>query len=45
MNTLNLSILSRAGLERAFAGLLFGATAVLVAGGAIAMALHVAFAA
>ena len=43
MTTQDVSMLSRANLERAFAGLLFGATAALVASGAIAMALHAAF--
>ena len=44
MSTQNLSILSRTGLERVFAGLLFTATAALVAGGALTMALRTAFA-
>jgi hypothetical protein len=45
MNTPNLSIFSRTGLEHAFAGLLFSATGALVAGGALVMTLHAAFAA
>jgi len=42
MNTQPLAILSRASLERAFAGVLFSATVALVAGGAVAMALRAA---
>ena len=45
MNTPDFSILSRTGLEQAFAGLLFSATAALVAGGALVMTLRAAFAA
>ena len=45
MNTQDLSFFSRASLERAFAGLLFSATMVLVTGGGVAMALRAAFAA
>ena len=37
-------LLSRAGLEYTVAGLLFGATVGLVAGGALIMTLRVAFA-
>jgi hypothetical protein len=44
MNTQPLTFLSRASLERAFAGVLFSATAALVAGGALMMALRAAFA-
>jgi hypothetical protein len=44
MTTQDVSMLSRANLERAFAGLLFGGTVALVAIGSIAMALHAAFA-
>lgn len=40
MSTQNISILSRASLEKAFAGLLFGATTALVASGALAMSLQ-----
>ena len=45
MNTPEFSILSRTGLEHAFAGLLFSATVALVAGGALVMSLRAAFAA
>ena len=45
MTTQDVSILSRATLEQAFAGLLFGATTVLVASGTLAMALRAVFAA
>ena len=45
MNIQPLLFLSRTGLERAFAGLLFSATVALVAGGAVAMALRAVFAA
>ena len=41
----DLAIFSRAGLEHAFAGLLFTAALALVAGGALTMALHAALAA
>ncbi len=44
MTTQDVSTLSRAALEKAFAGLLFGAAAALVASGALAMALSSAFA-
>ena len=45
MSTQDFSFLSRAGLEQAFAGLLFSATVALIAGGAVAMALRAALAA
>jgi len=43
MNTQPFAFLSRAGLERAFAGLLFSATVALVAGGVVAMTLRAVF--
>ena len=44
MNTSQpLVLLSRAGLEQAFAGLLFSATVALVAGGLVAMTLRAVF--
>jgi hypothetical protein len=43
MNTFDLPFLSRAGFERALAGLLFSATVALVACGAGAMALSAVF--
>jgi hypothetical protein len=45
MNTQYIPFLSRAGLERAVAGVLFSATVALIAGGAGAMALRAVFAA
>jgi hypothetical protein len=43
MNTRPLAFFSRAGLEQAFAGLLFSATVALVASGVVAMALRAVF--
>jgi hypothetical protein len=44
MTTQYVSLFSRAGLEYAIAGVLFGATAGLVSGGALIMTLRVVFA-
>ena len=43
MNTQSFSYLSRTGLERAFAGLLFSATVALMAAGSVAMTLRSSF--
>jgi hypothetical protein len=45
MRPQDFSMFSRAGLEHAFAGVLFTAALALVAGGALAMALRAALAA